>query len=547
MAKPTVGIYGIHDSYPDGDIAFAHDHAIAIMENGHVSSYLQLERRTRIKHDNSMHLHVFDLLKEKGLSKKDYDLIWTDNILGRSFISTDGKIRMEANYNEKLFNAPEKARFWNIDRAQDAYIINHELAHIYSQLPFCENFKENSLLIHYDGGASLSNFSAWIFKDGTLKPVEHHWKLKKLSSIYNANALVFRLMSADFKTQHGVPGKFMGYASYGKSNPEIKEWLLNNDLFESIWSSPSVFFESAKHNFGVRTETFDLQDPFLQDVAASLQQLWIDKLIDELHRLRGLTKCKTLYYSGGSALNIVGNKAIIRSGLFEDIYIPPCTEDSGLALGAASALEYKKNGFITKHSPYLNNWGIESYQTKIHVPTIRKVASLIAKGKVIGICNEYGEVGPRALGNRSIVSKADSKELAALVSIEKKKREWFRPLAPMMLNEAFNYFTGLEANYLNKFMLLEHQILPHKQEEIAGAVHIDGSARIQIIHKKEDNPFIFELLNILKTEFNIRSIINTSFNIKGEPIVHNHVDATKTAKNMSLDAIVLNGVLEKIS
>ena len=124
---------------------------------------------------------------------------------------------------------PEKGRCWWLNHEKEAHVINHELAHIGANLPFCQSFKENSLLVHFDGGASLSNFSAWIYKNQTITPIEAHWDLKFLSSFFNANAIVFGIIGAKYKEQNSVPGKMMGLAAFGNYDPKIEAWLLEND------------------------------------------------------------------------------------------------------------------------------------------------------------------------------------------------------------------------------------------------------------------------------------------------------------------------------
>lgn len=164
------------------------------------------------------------------------------------------------------------------------------------------------------------------------------------------------------------------------------------------------------------------------------------------------------------------------------------------------------------------------------------------KGKVIGACNGYGEAGPRALGNRSLLCLANSKKLAQKVSMQHKQREWYRPVAPIMLAENTKYFTGLkEINHLSKYMLLDFHILPEKQQEMEGAVHIDGTARIQSLFERTDNPYIWDVLTYLDKHHGIKAMINTSFNSKGEPIVHTEKDAISSAKKMRIDGVVLQG------
>jgi carbamoyltransferase len=541
-SKPTLAIYGIQDRAEYEHPFYVHDHNLALMQNGEVQEFLQQERISRRKRDNTLHINLKSILKEKRLLGQDYDLVFVDNVVGRTFLLQSGEVRFEAPSQNILSNSFEKGKCWWFGEEKEAWVLNHELAHMFSCLPFSGNFKENSLLVHFDGGASLSNFSAAVFKNGKLEWVEYNWDLKHYSTIYNANALVFSIIGAKLSEQNAVPGKFMGFAGLGNYNSKLEEWLISNNFFQDIWGKTSLFFEAAKKAWAVDLKSFNQKDSFIQDVAATLQQIFVNKILKKLKELQQKTGTENLYYTGGSALNIVANTQIINSKIFNEVFIPPCTEDSGLALGAAAFVEWKKHGKVEVHSAYLNNWGIEKYKS-IHTPeTIKKVADKLVQNKLIGICNGFGEAGPRALGNRSILALANSKALAKNLSVDKKGREWYRPLAPIALEQNTKYFTGLKNIHpLSKYMLLDFSVLPQKQNEIAGAIHSDGTARFQTLFTYSNNPFMFDLLTYLNNNHGIKALINTSFNAGGEPIVHTEDDALNSAKKMKLDGVLLNG------
>ncbi len=547
-SKPTLSIYAIQDRFISDTPYFVHDHAFTLMYKGKVLKHLSFERLSRKKHDNNLHQSLYDVLKNEGLlAPDDFDLVFPDNVVGRAVISSCGKFRFEGPLNNQLSPDIEKGKCWWLDHERSGYTINHELAHIGSNLPFYGAFQNNSLLVHFDGGASLSNFSAWSYSNGKLTNIEYHWKYKYLSSFFNANALVFAIIGAKFNEQNAVPGKMMGLASYGQYSIQMEEWLKANNYFSNIWGKKSEFFKNANSNFGWKASQFNTNDSFLQDIAATLQHIFIRELIQILKELQRKTKAETLYYSGGSALNIVANKAIVDADIFKDVYIPPCPEDSGLSLGGAAFMEWKKHGKVDIHNPYLNHCQ-SGNDDSVNFNDIDKIAHLISQGKVIGVCNGAGEIGPRALGNRSILAIASDKKLAQKVSIHHKGREWYRPVAPVMLEENAKYFTGSASiHHLSNFMLLDFSILPEKQKEIEGVVHVDQTARIQTIRNKEQNPFMYELLNVLDMKYHIKALINTSFNKRGEPIVHTDENALNSAKKMQLDAVVFNGRLIEIS
>ena len=544
--KPTLAIYGIQDRHDYEFPLYVHDHNLAIMREGKVEYFLQQERLSRRKRDNSLHVHLKQILKGKKMLQEQYDLVFVDNVVGRTFLTQQGDVRFEAPLVKMLATVPEKGKCWWFGEEQHGWIVNHELAHIYSCLPFFGNFKENSLLVHFDGGASLSNFSAATYKNGKIEWIEYGWDLKPYSSIYNANALVFSIVGAKLPEQNSVPGKFMGFAGWGTPDEKLKTWLIENDLFEDIWSNTSSFFRKAYDDFGVVLKSFDQKNKFVQDVAATLQEIFIERLMHKLEELAIATQAENLYYTGGSALNIVANTRIIDAGIFQEVYIPPCTEDSGLSLGAAAYVEWIKHGEVQIHSVYLNNWNVENYTVSYTHEVIEQVAELLVEGNVVGICNGFGEAGPRALGNRILLALANSKELAAKLSMDFKGREWYRPLAPIALERNVEYFTGKKVHPLTRFMLIDCKVLPHLQREIRGAVHADGSARFQSVSSNSDNTFMYDLLTLLDEKYNIRALINTSFNQKNEPIVHTFDDALIAAGKLSVKTLVFNGSLIRL-
>ncbi len=547
VKKYIIGIYAIKDAGNNKFPIISHDHNITIVKDGKIFFFIQTERITRNKYDNNLGKIIDKILKDFNINLNDCDFVFTDNILGRSFISEKGTIRFETNLNDSLTTGIEKGQLFLYGKHRPAYILNHELAHLYSNLPFYGNFKNNSLLVHFDGGASKSNFSAWVFKDNKIKLLEFNWDLKQVSSFFNSNPVSFKTIGAKISDQNSAPGKIMGLAAFGSYNTEIEEWLNKNNYFADTWKNSKSFFESIKQNFNIKINDFDTKNKFLQDCLATMQQIFTDKLINKLKLLQQKYNFDNLYYSGGSALNIVTNTKIVESNLFKQVFIPPTANDSGLSLGAAFAFELQKNNTPKIHSAYLNNLYVDKYSVSYSINDIKKTAQALLQNKILGIVNSSAEAGPRALGNRSIIALANSQKLAKKVSCEIKKREWYRPVAPIMLVKNTKYFTGKkQINDLSKFMLLDFKILAEKQKEIEGVVHINGTSRIQTVFNREQNSFIYDLLDYLDKNHNIKALINTSFNKQGEPIVHTIDDAKKTAKKIKLDGLIINGKYQNI-
>jgi len=324
--------------------------------------------------------------------------------------------------------------------------------------------------------------------------------------------------------------------------------MKTNGYFKDIWNKPELFIAAAKNDLNIEITEFSTHNKFLQDCAAVFQFEFQNAILNKIIDLQKQTKTDYLYYSGGAALNIVSNTKIIESNAFKDVFIPPCCNESGLSIGAAAFFEWKKHGKIEKHSAFLNNFGLQQSRYKKNENLIVATANLLLDGKIIGVANGFAECGPRALGNRSLLCLANSKELSEKLSMQIKKREWYRPVAPIMLEKNARYFTEQnEIHHLSKFMLLDFLIPEGKKKELEGAVHVNGTSRIQTVFERQDNEFIYDLLSYLDENHNIKALINTSFNAAGEPIVHTAEQAMLSAKKMGIDAVVINYQLNHLT
>lgn len=550
--KSTLAIYGIKDrnqlEYP----AYTHDHNLCLMKDGKILQYLQLERYSRRKYDNRLDDFLEELIYRNLLQLPDeFDLVNVNAFVGNCFISKNGRIRFEAGSNVGLTNDLEKAsgfyQFGDWDGKEiNSFLCSQELAHIGACLPFFGNFKENSLLIHFDGAASVSNLSAFHYKNGKVQLIEYGWDLKYIANFFNDNAFTFKIIGAKPGEHCSVPGKLMGYACLGNYNEKIENWLKANSYFKEFWNNPEAILNSIKLEFDKTHQTFDNRDTFFQDVAATFQHIFEREIIDRIQKIQEKVNADYLYYSGGCALNIVANTKLIQKKLFKDVFIPPCCNDSGLSIGAASLLEWKKGNDIAIHSPYLNNVGITENSITVSETDIDKTIDILLAKGIVGICNGNAESGPRALGNRSLIALANNRELAKRMSMKVKKREWYRPVAPIMLTSVAERVVGEPLHHLSKYMLLDFEIKDDYIKQLEGVIHANNTARIQALSCENENPFMFQLLKTLYEKHNILGLINTSFNAQGEPIVHTPEMAINSARQMDLNGLIINNQLHKL-
>lgn len=305
IAKPTVAIYGIKDRNNLENPAYTHDHNLCIMQNGKIIQYLQLERYTRRKYDNKLDEYLEELIEKKLISLPDeFDLVSVNSFLGNSFITKNGKIRLDSLPQKELSNDLEEAfAFYQFSdwegKEVKAYNCSQELAHIATCLPFFGNFKENSLLIHFDGASSVSNFSAFLFKNSKLELIEYNWDLKFIANFFNDNAFTFAILNARPGDHCSVPGKLMGYASLGEYDEKIEKWLTKNNYFKEYWNKTDEILFSIQKEFNIEISSFDNSSSFFQNVAATFQRIFENEVLKKINHLKQNHKADYLYYSGG--------------------------------------------------------------------------------------------------------------------------------------------------------------------------------------------------------------------------------------------------------
>jgi carbamoyltransferase len=339
-------------------------------------------------------------------------------------------------------------------------------------------------------------------------------------------------------------GKVMGLAPYG--TPEI---------------ATGSFFEIDQGRFQFKS---DLASSFAHDdrwplrkdeyavLASSVQQALEDALLYLVQRLRSQCSSENLCYAGGVALNSVANERIIRESGFKNVYIMPAAEDSGPAVGAAyyglwqltginSQRTFRHDACGRTYSAGEISSAIERTETlKASTPAdiINEAVDLLCEGKIIGWFDGGSELGPRALGQRSIVCdprRADAKEW---LNLKVKRRESFRPFAPViLLEEAERWFELPPGQTNSPFMLRVARFRSERHSEVPAVVHVDHSGRLQTVTREVNGRF-YELVRRFFEKTGVPILLNTSFNVMGEPIVETPADALACLLASGLDCCV---------
>ncbi|MCP2243371.1 carbamoyltransferase family protein [Lentzea aerocolonigenes] len=367
---------------------------------------------------------------------------------------------------------------------------------------------------------------------------------------------------------HWGAGKLMGLAAYGRANQHVP-LIATPDGYLIVGGSPSS--APAKQQFMLsRSRTrahlrmsnppFSAGNPCdvmaYADLAASMQQALEESILSLASLARRLTGENRLVMAGGVALNCAANGRLQRSGLFQEVWVPPVPNDAGVSLGAALVVDRETRGapvtasrlthaFWAPTMPSLDAQALQqldSFEIEQHDETslVEAVARHLADGSVVGWWQGRAEIGQRALGARSILCDPRKREATARVNGLKKREHW-RPLAPALPEQDFGRFFDGDPSGLADFMLAAWPVRAAVRARIPAAIHVDGSARPQIV-RHQHNRF-HQLLEAFETYADVPVLINTSFNVAGKPIVLTSDDAVNTMLHSDLDVLVLDNLV----
>tara|TARA_B100000073_G_scaffold185662_1_gene153659 strand:+ start:8650 stop:10485 length:1836 start_codon:yes stop_codon:yes gene_type:complete len=587
-----------------GISCFFHDSAAALLgDNGEILAAVQEERFSRKKHDSRFPICSIDYcLKrstELGLEIEAYiyyekpirifmRLLETYfNTAPRGFSSF--LPAMQSWIKEKLFikdNIAAELKHLDINFSEEKlFFSEHHLSHAgsaYYPSPF-----NKSAILCMDAVGEWATSSAWIGDEEKISPV---WEINfpdSLGMLYSAFTYYcgFKVNSGEYK--------LMGLAPYGK--PIYKDLILNNLINVKEDGSFKLDMSYFKYHRGLRMisrkfinlfghierKPEEKLTQFYMDVAASIQEVTeyiVLKIAKNLHKKTGE---KNLCLSGGVALNCVANGKLLDDSGFENIWIQPASGDAGSAVGCGLNYLYEKKkikrNILSSDSmksaylgPKFNTEQIENYLNKIDINYEKlnkdqlcvEVANELAKGNVVGWFQGRMEYGPRALGNRSILGDPRLKKMQKTMNLKIKFRESFRPFAPVILEGFQNQYFGIknESPYMLITRKLRNEFLKNQENQnqekvgierldierstLPAITHVDNSCRVQTV-SKERNPDFHKLLEEFYKLTNCPILINTSFNVRGEPIVCTPEDALRCFANTNIDIVVIENFIIK--
>ena len=424
--------------------------------------------------------------------------------------------------------------------------VDHHLAHAISAYAY-SGFDEAAVAV-MDGRGAWEATSIWHGRSGRLEHVLTVPFPDSIGLFYSGltEFLGFQPNSDEWKV--------MGLAPYGKAGVDLSAFI-------DVQAAP--YRVHARRLAADGAGTFSMMKPVLgqprvaeseieerhKDVAYAAQEACEAAMMNVVKLAIEKTKCRDVCLAGGVALNSKANGGIVASGLVDKLFVQPAASDDGVALGAALAPYLDGGGRLPnkamRHAylgPSFDDTAIESalrtYKlryTRLSDPAAA-AAELLSKGKILGWFQGRMEFGPRALGSRSILADPRDPGMNAKVNNAVKFREWWRPFAPSLKKEAAGEY--LESATDSPFMILTAQVRPEKRSVIPAVTHVDGSARPQTV-EKEINSLYWRLIDEFEKRTSVPVVMNTSFNLRGEAIVHTPTDAIRTFFSSGMDALVI--------
>lgn len=552
-----------------GISCFYHDSAACLLHNGKVLAGCQEERVSRIKHDWQFPAESIKYcLRAGGISPKELSCVVFHEKPLLKFERIIETFLSIAPFGYRTFI--ETIPSWLKQKLQLPRIISkqlgkeikllyadHHLSHAASAY-FASAF-ESAALLTIDGVGEWATASYGQAKGTSLQLTHEQRFPHSLGLLYSAitTFLGFKANNDEYKV--------MGMAPYGK--PVYRDLFLNNivtlnndgsirlnlDYFSFQYGTRMVNSRKMEQLFGVDARNTGGEITAIYfDIAASLQNVTETIVLRMAEHLQKKTGLRNLCLAGGVALNCVANGRLLTEGPFDDIYIQPAAGDAGGALGAAYAAYHLHYAGLNREplkdfylGPSYTNRAINEllsisqleYQYMQDEELLRKVALLLSEKKIVGWFQGRMEFGPRALGNRSILADPRFSDMKDIINSKIKFREAFRPFAPVVLQEkAADYF---DISSPSPYMLFT---FPVSAAGIPAVTHIDGSARVQTLSQHQ-NSRLYSLLNEFEQLTGVPVLMNTSLNIRGEPIAMTPEDAINCFLGCGMDALVLENYL----
>lgn len=575
-----------------GISCFYHDAAAALIQDGKLIAAGEEERFSRIKHDSDFPEKAIEFCLKMGKIRReeiDFAVFYEKPFLKFERMLTmmlETYPRSHKVFRESMIPWFGK-KFWVKDKIQSFLGLSekkilfseHHLSHAASAF-LCSPFEEAAILT-VDG---VGEWATTTFSHGTSSfdgRRENKIVIKKEIHFPHSLGLLYSAFTAflGFEVNEGEY-KIMGMAAYGSPRhvEDIYQVIrvvndgsfwLDMDYFDFACQTETPFTKKFIRKFGRPRQPEDdffmdggrtengKKNQYYADIAASIQRVTEEIMVHLAKVLYAETGAENLCISGGVGYNGLANARVLKETPFKSLYLHPAAGDSGGAVGAAlwayHVLFQKPRVFVMDHCYWgesysndeiarrLSSMGVSYQQIDDEQQLLRQTAEALARQEVVGWFHGRAEWGPRALGNRSILADPRDARMKAIVNEKIKFRELFRPFAPSVLDEKKGEFFCLpqgKESFATDFMLLIPTVAESKRKEIPAVTHEDGTARLQTV-KEQTNPKYHRLIQEFEKVSGVPMLLNTSFNLKGEPIVNSPEEALRTFSRGALDRLIL--------
>lgn len=561
-------------SYILGLNSVYHESSVCLVQDGEIVAYAEEERLNRVKHakfsrpDNADELPLQSIdycLNVVGITGRDITQIGFSfspekrlnnlgadpyPISGVGYGTEIGEYQLQ----EKLEATPSLIRDYLGNPDLPFIWLDHHLCHAASAV-LISPYRQSAFLV-IDGIGEFETATLG-YADGG------QFNIYRTIDYPNSVGFLWEKMAMFLGFTKYDAGKIMGLGGYGQSNQTYDQFrqfidisggsfLIDNQVLK-IRADDESGLEAV---FGVAKRQPD--EPITEthaNIVAGLQHVTEMIILHLAEDLAQTTECNNLCMAGGVALNCQANTRLATTGLFENIFIPPHCNDAGTSIGAALYLSSQTGHARTNlDKPFIPYWRTEPSEEEVLLalqgtPFVHQkmddinqtAAKLLADGEIIAYYQGASEIGPRALGNRSILASPMNFMIKERLNFHFKQREFFRPLAPVVLREHIDEYFEMPINFTPSlyYMLFVLKVKPDKQDLVPGITHIDGTARLQVVDK-QINPRLYNLMQHYYHLTGIPILLNTSFN-KQEPIVHTPGEALHTFGRIArLDHLMLN-------
>jgi carbamoyltransferase len=532
-----------------------HDTSVSIVENGKLIEIIELERVFREKHYRVNVLHP--------RYSKMLDWLFNEYKLDANFDAVAIHIHHYGSEPREHYSEVQKITVQYLKKfIPDAHYLqlSHHLCHASSSY-FCSPFDKACILSfdgHGDDGSTIG-----FYAEGNRISYVKGWSYSMGRAYSALSNIIGGIQSEDGNSA----GKVMGLTGYGKV---IKNWIepvkqfiysyqgVRSEFSPQFWEASVAdgVFDLPGYGVVAGKNTFGGPDlEISQNFATTFQHCWTDIVKEMIFELIRETGCKNVCLVGGCALNAAANYEILNMPEVEDLHLIPHPNDEGLSAGAALYAYYAYQNIDWKgskeryFSPYIGLPVLDINDLPLHVEQRRarklndcfsELSALLANGMKIGVIQGNSEIGPRALGNRSIICDPRDPDMKDKLNRDVKGREWYRPFAPFVKLENQSRYFNIDVPV--PYMSVIGYVLPEFKNIIPSVIHADGTARVQTV-SQELNPFLWGLLNSFEELTGVGVLLNTSLNGKGEPIISRLSEALKILDTTELDAIYCDDYL----